>query len=299
MPGYLFNKTQYKFFAEQLRKGINRVKKNKSCEWIVEVHRLGKIEYDQWVYTDIDRREILALVKSQLNVDLLYDDFPYDTSRIERASTFNEEKTRTLSVSHEFVLVNSLNTLKLNQQTIALNEFQSLGLYINATSVDSIEHDYIVLVENLSVMANLSLVKLNAECAFLKDALWLYRGDIKAQQTTAMAYQFFRRFKGTHQLVCFADFDPKGLEIVLTSDADYSLMPTLNDIKDFTAEGSDIDYFKQTDSRNYINKKLSDSAEVGIEPFYILMSEKRKTIKQEHMLAKAMALSLSKINNIQ
>lgn len=294
MSGYLFNKIQYKFFAEQLRQGLNRVKKNKSCEWIVDVHRLGKIEYGDWVYTEKERSAIIALVKSQLKVDLLHDDFPEDTSRIARANTFNEEKSRTVAVSHDFVLVNSLTILKLNQQTIEINAFQSLGLYVNANTVESVEHDCIVLVENLSVMANLSLLKFSAKCAFLKNALWVYRGDIRAQQTTAMAYQFFRGFKESHQLVCFADFDPKGLEIALTSGADYVITPTVDSIKAFQTDGADTDYFKQASSRNYIAEHLVDSSK--IQQLFRLMSEQRRTIKQEHMLAKALTLSVSKIN---
>ncbi|MDN2662089.1 hypothetical protein [Psychromonas sp. 14N.309.X.WAT.B.A12] len=294
MSGYLFNKIQYKFFAEQLRQGLNRVKKNKSCEWIVDVHRLGKIEYGDWVYTEKERSAIIALVKSQLKVDLLHDDFPEDTSRIARANTFNEEKSRTVAVSHDFVLVNSLTILKLNQQTIEINAFQSLGFYVNANTVESVEHDCIVLVENLSVMANLSLLKFSAKCAFLKNALWVYRGDIRAQQTTAMAYQFFRGFKESHQLVCFADFDPKGLEIALTSGADYVITPTVDSIKAFQTDGADTDYFKQASSRNYIAEHLVDSSK--IQQLFRLMSEQRRTIKQEHMLAKALTLSVSKIN---
>lgn len=294
MSGYLFNEIQYKFFAEQLRQGLNRVKKNKSCEWIVDVHRLGKIEYGDWVYTEKERSAIIALVKSQLKVDLLHDDFPEDTSRIARANTFNEEKSRTVAVSHDFVLVNSLTILKLNQQTIEINAFQSLGFYVNANTVESVEHDCIVLVENLSVMANLSLLKFSAKCAFLKNALWVYRGDIRAQQTTAMAYQFFRGFKESHQLVCFADFDPKGLEIALTSGADYVITPTVDSIKAFQTDGADTDYFKQASSRNYIAEHLVDSSK--IQQLFRLMSEQRRTIKQEHMLAKALTLSVSKIN---
>jgi len=294
MSSHLFNKIQYKYFARQLRQAVNRAPINKSCEWIVEVHRLGRIEYGEWIYTEKDRRDILALVQSQLNVDLLHDQFPEDTTRIIRANTFNEEKPRTLAVSHDFILVNSLNALHINQQTIEINEFQSLGLYINANSIETLEHSCIVLVENLSVMANLALLNFMPDNKILSNALWLYRGDIKTQQTTSMAYQFFRRFKGSQQLICFADFDPKGIEIALTSGADYFIAPTAQNIKTFQANGGDVDYFKQSESRNYIDKHLDDSS--NITPLYRLMFEHRKTIKQEHMLAKALTLSIFKIN---
>lgn len=294
MPGYIINKTQYQFFAKQLSQAINRVKKNKSCEWIVAQHRLGKIAYGEWVYTEQDRRDIIDLVKSQLHVDLLYDAYPEKTARVTRANTFNDEKPHTLAVSHDFVLVNSLNTLQINHTNILLSELQSLGLYLDANSVTSIEHRCIVLVENLSVMANLASLNFSPEHDFLKNALWLYRGDIKAQQTTSMAYQFFRRFKDSHQLVCFADFDPKGIEITLTSGAEYFIAPTVESIKTFHANGADIDYFKQDSARTYIAKYQSGS--LKILQLYSLMSAQRKTIKQEHMLAKALTLSVSKLN---
>ena len=294
MSGYIINKTQYQFFAKQLSQSNYRVKKNKSCEWIVEQHRLGKSEYGEWSYTEQDRRGIIALVKSQLQVDLLYDAYPEQTARVTRANTFNDEKLHTLAVTHDFILVNSLNTLQINHKSILLNELQSLGLYLDANSVTSIEHHCIVLVENLSVMANLASLNFSPENDFLNNALWLYRGDIKAQQSTGMAYQFFRGFKDSHQLICFADFDPKGLEISLTSGADYFIAPTQAAFNDFALPDPDNDYFNQTPSRNYLAKHKFDS--LVINKLYNLMSEQRKTIKQEHMLAKGLTLSVSKLN---
>lgn len=75
MNGHLFNRTQYNFFAKHLRADLGYVNVTKSCQWIIDVHRIGKIANGKWFYTEKDRAAIIALIKSQLNVDLLFSDF--------------------------------------------------------------------------------------------------------------------------------------------------------------------------------------------------------------------------------
>ena len=294
-PDHLFNRTQFNFFAKLLRTNGSRFKKNKTCEWIVAVHRIGKIDNGEWVYSEKDRADIIALVRSQLQVDLLFDDYPSDKSRVERAKTKNDEKTRSIAVSHDFVLVNSIGPLLINGQQNALNEIESLGTYININSIQSIEHKVIVLVENLSVMANLSKLIFTDDNDFLNDALWLYRGDLKPQHHTGQSYSFFRCFKQTHQLLCFADFDPKGLEIALTSGATRFITPTIESINKFNVVDADIDYFKQDSARQFIENEIDNQS--NISSLYEWMSEHRKTIKQEHMIGQQLPLTVFELNN--
>jgi hypothetical protein len=291
MNGHLFNKTQYKFFSEHLKKDLGKVKLSKSCQWIVDTHRLGYIDNGYWFYTEKERAAIIRLIKSQLHIDLLSDPYPEQQSRIQIATRNNAEKRNALAVSEDFVLVNALNTIHINNESLALTGLSSLGVYVNAQTIQSIQHQHIVLVENLSVMANLDKLVLQDNAKHLLNALWVYRGDLKAEQSTGRAYEFFRRFKETHQLICFADMDPKGLEISLTSTASYLLSPTVETLQDFSALGPDIDYFNQKRSVQYLLRQVPFLTE-SCQTVFNSIVQYRKTIKQEHMLAHQIPLSL-------
>ena len=294
MNGHLFNRTQYNFFAKHLRADLGYVNVTKSCQWIVDVHRIGKIVNGKWFYTEKDRAAIIALIKSQLNVDLLFSDFPDKASREALALINNNEKLNALAVSEDFVLVNSLSSLQINNDQLDINVLASLGVYINANKVESVEHKQIVLVENLAVMANLAKLVLLDNAKYLENALWVYRGDLKREQSTGRAYDFFRRFKATHQLICFADFDPEGFKIAITSGATTILAPVADAVVNFNAAGPDIDYFKQVTAKQYINNQNDLSLQV--EKLFAVMAEQRQTIKQEHILSHRIPLSVFEIN---
>lgn len=197
-------------------------------------------------------------------------------------------------MSEDFVLVNSLSSLQINNDQLYINVLASLGVYINANKVESVEHKQIVLVENLAVMANLAKLVLLDNAKYLENALWVYRGDLKREQSTGRAYDFFRRFKATHQLICFADFDPEGFKIAITSGATTILAPVADAVVNFNAAGPDIDYFKQVTAKQYINNQTDLSLQV--EKLFAVMAEQRQTIKQEHILSHRIPLSVFEIN---
>ncbi|WP_025562696.1 hypothetical protein [Psychromonas sp. SP041] len=293
MNGHHFNKIQYNFFAKHLKADLGNVKMAKSCQWLVDAHRIGRIVNGYWLYTEKDRAAIIQLVKSQLNVDLLFDAYPEQQSRIEVAAYHNDEKANALAVSKDFVLVNSLNTLHINSKSLDINAFSSLGIYINANKIETIEHKHIVLVENLAVMANLNKLVLMDNAKHLVNALWVYRGDVKREQSTGRAYDFFRRFKGSHQLLCFADVDPEGIKIAITSGASAILSPNAHALINFNVGGHDFDYFKQSTAKQYLmNKSNQGDFPLELDKLFTAMSAQRQTIKQEHILAHQIPLSV-------
>jgi hypothetical protein len=186
-----------------------------------------------------------------------------------------------------------------------LSPFTSLGHNIKADEITSIEHKYIIFVENLAVMASLSALNLSSISEDLKDALWIYRGDLKKTQSTGTAYEFFRRFK-SHQRICFSDVDPKGIEIALTSHADYWL--TIKDISDYEKTtqllvGSEQEWFKQSDSIKFLQKRICDKVStankqnrITWEPIFSASSKIQKTLKQEHIVKHKLDLTLLKLN---
>jgi len=294
MNGHTFNKTQYVFFAKQMRANTGQVKANKSCEWLVNTHRLGRIFDKIWFYSEQERLKLIQLVHDQHQVNLLIDEYPAKQNRLVNAKTQNNEKYNALAVSHDFVLVNAFQQLKLNQQCIDLQGIASLGLSINTTQISSIEHRTLVFVENLAVMANLKKITLAEDALHLKEALWIYRGDKKHTQTTAQAYTFYKRFADTHQLVCFADFDPAGLQIALTCGATKLLAPCLSSVVSLPVSGAEKAYYDQHQAKIYLDNNPNLST--PCQQLYCEMKSNKKTLQQEHLLAHQIPLSIYKIS---
>jgi hypothetical protein len=288
--GLVMNKALFEYSKNLLlkyRQG-HIVKLIKSASLLNQEYGFGTIQHDYLHFTDDDRASLLTIVKKELGVDLLSDDYPSPQSRIENAKTQRNEKHNALAVSTDFVLINSLQTLNINQQQLTNTSCTTLGLYIKANEIKSIEHQQIVLVENFAVMANLKLLNLPKS---LHGALWLYRGDIKKQQQTGIAYQFFRRFKDSHQLICFSDFDPEGIKIALTCNASYWLtLKYTADINELRLFGDEGEWDKQINSISYLRAKLNLADEC--QQAFDYMQSNRNTLKQEHMLAKSLALAV-------
>ena len=295
------NKQLYNFAQDKIQKNRNggRIKNSALATKLYEEFRFGQFDLtQQWLTFSLS--DILTLcneVQSSLGVDVRNDLYPSKENRLSSAETHRNEKENSYAVSKDFILVNSLSELNVNQTFNKISPLTSLGMYIKADEIKSVEHSAIVLVENLTVMANLNTINLASikSNIDLSKALWLYRGDVKAQQTTNTSYQFFRRFKGHIPLVCFSDLDPKGIEIALTSDADYWL--TVENKNEITMDltGSEQEWYKQGASISFLQKKISTmpSQEVACwQKLFENLQTYRKTLKQEHILKHNVALAL-------
>lgn len=300
------NKSLYNFTQDKLQKhrqgGI--IKNTALATKLYNEYNFGHFDLNK-KYLSFSLDDILALskrIQTILNVDIRHDAYPEQQSRNLNASNNRNEKTNSLPVSKDFILINSLSDIKVNKTSLQLSPLTSLGIYVKADDILSIEHEVIVFVENLVVMASLSALNLTSVNEELVDALWVYRGDIKKQQSTGTAYEFFRRFNH-HQRICFSDVDPKGIEIALTSQADYWL--TIQNVEDFkqtveTLEGSEEEWFKQGASIKFLqNNHIKSHAQLQHkptwEPLFTVTSSLQKTLKQEHIITHNIALTLLKL----
>jgi len=236
------------------------------------------------------RAKLIRDVKADTKLDLLFDSYPEEKSRLETADAERNEKANAYPVTRDYVLINSLHHIKLNQQTHQISAFTALGLTVNADHIVSVEHAKIVFVENLEIMAVLAKLNIPDE---LKDALWLYRGDLKKDRHTAKAYQFFRRFKDSHQLIYFGDLDPAGIEIALTCGAHYWLTPEDSAVINMKLDGDENEWDKQGRTITSLRNKsdLPEKCRIAFQE----MSNKRKTLKQEHMLTHNIQMGLYKL----
>jgi hypothetical protein len=303
----VMNKTLYKTTQKLLQKHRQggRVKKSVSVRKLYEEYHFGQFDLNkEWLTFSLEN--ILALSKeiqdSTLRVDIRHDPYPDEEDRRIIAEKSRNEKVNSYPVSKDFILINSLSELRINQTRHTIVPITSLGIYVCADDVKSIEHKSIVFVENLAVMASLSALNFSTLTENLAEALWVYRGDIRKQQSTSTAYQFFRRFKN-NQRICFSDVDPKGIEIAITSDADYWL--TIERIEDFKntinfLEGSEEEWFKQRGSIEFLRKEQVKQGvllqnKLAWETIFTASLANQKTLKQEHIIAHHLPLTLLKI----
>lgn len=297
-----YNSTQK--LLQNNRQG-GRIKNSALATKLYEEYHFGQFDLNkEWLSFSLD--SILALCdevkKSALDLDIRHDLYPSKESRINTAKKYRNEKDNSYPVSKNFILINSLSLLKINQKIHELSPLTSLGIYIKADDIHSIEHKNIVFVENLAVMASLSTLNLDSLSEELIDALWVYRGDFKKQQNIGTAYEFFRRFN-SHQRICFSDVDPKGIEIALTSHADYWLSVT--NIDDYiktvkSLEGTEKEWFEQNDSIKFLEKKLAKQDDQfgkkpSWEPIFTTSAKMQKTLKQEHIIKHKLALTLFRL----
>jgi hypothetical protein len=279
-------KALFEYCQRNLSAVIKPLKLTASLEKLYRIYGIGSLEGTLYYFDEKDKAQLIERVKEDHGVHLFREPYPDPKSRINNAQKNRNEKQNALTVTHDFVLINSLSSLRLNKSITEKSPINSLGSFICASEIKSIEHSHLVFVENLIVMANLPLLKIPES---LKDALWLYRGDQKAQQNTGTANQFFKRFKKTNNLVCFSDLDPKGLEIALKSGATQWLTIADNSDLCLDLQGVENEWFNQKETIAFLSKlQLSAHQKMLFEK----MKQTQKTLKQEHMIAHSLNLDL-------
>tara|TARA_R110001583_G_scaffold112917_6_gene263131 strand:- start:7964 stop:8833 length:870 start_codon:yes stop_codon:yes gene_type:complete len=284
------NKTLFEYCKKHLRL-VNQaeLKVNASLRSLVDQYSIGFIDHNTnlFHFNHKDKQHLIEVVAQQLNGILLSDPYPVKQSRAVIAKTQRNEKVGALNVSEDFVLLNSLQSLCLNQQITQNSQLSSLGHFICASDIETIEHQHIVLVENLIVMANLNRLNIPEQ---LKDALWLYRGDAQAYKQTGTAYELFRRFSSSHELICFSDLDPSGLQICLTSGATQWLTISDKTPLSMALQGDEKEWFKQQKAISFLNDKKPLPA--YCESLFMQMKQLQTTLKQEHILQHELKLAL-------
>lgn len=264
------------------------VKLTSSARTLHLEYGFGMIDSAYLHFSYDQRISLIQDIQIQLELDVLSQEYK-PRSRQDNARNKRNEKDNSYAVCRDFVLINSLKSLQLNRQVYPSTSLTSLGLYVKAEEIKSIQHKQIVFVENLEIMANLPALILPEQ---LENPLWLYRGDIQAKQQTGTAYEFFKRFDNDkHELICFSDLDPAGIQIALTCHAKYWLTPADSAVIKFSgAKDAEKEWYKQDATVQYLKnyKNLPDKCQTAFE----LMLHNRKTLKQEHMLAHQIPLGL-------
>jgi len=273
---------------------ITRAKSEIGCI-VIERYQSGRVQNNRLIFTAQDQSALRQQIKQEFGFD------PFDTNqlpdtRLEVAKHHPNEKLAKNPVSHDHILLNCPNKiLRLNNQIIQLQtEFiPNAGMMCLSSGITRIDHDAIVVVENLAIMPLCSAFELPSLC---QDALWIYRGDHKTGAKIDACHDLLNRFGVNKDVIVFSDMDPKGLEIALTiPHADYWLGPEPSIWGDCfkSKHASRSGYDKQGVAMTFLLRECDKGfwAE-SFKNLVLQMRNERSSYRQEHSYAHDVRLSL-------
>lgn len=231
--------------------------------------------------------KLQAFIKSKLNLDVLNDPYP-SGDRVENTAINNNEKVGA-NASQDLILVNNAaSLLQLNQESCSLfSSVHTAGVELRHNMISSIEHDAIIICENLTPMYYLHQLKHNP--AF-KQALVVYRGDSQNGKRADEVKEFINKYKATIPIYYFGDFDPEGFNIAKNFQVNGIMLPditqfsTLSDKKLKQLSGKDK-FFPQVKRLNQGQNYLSVSRFPQAWHAHIhFMNQHQLGWQQEHLL---------------
>ncbi|MCK9620653.1 MAG: hypothetical protein M0R47_08985 [Methylobacter sp.] len=254
----------------------------------------GYISNNCLVFNAEHKRRLRQRVKDEMGRDPFTEQLPDD--RLEMAKYHANEKLAAKTAGNDQLLLNSADGIvRVNNAQIQLypESIKTAGLLCLNSSINTVEHRTIVVVENLAIMPLCHTWQLP-----LPDlrALWVYRGDHKSGAKAEACRDFLQRFGKDKTVIVFSDMDPKGLEIALTMPhAQYWLGPEPSAwdgcFKSTYASRSGYDI--QSDAMASLMKKCD--AGLLADPFSDLVlriKKERSSYRQEHGYAHNVGLSL-------
>ncbi|WFP49302.1 hypothetical protein PL263_14490 [Methylomonas sp. EFPC3] len=255
----------------------------------------GHLSNSRLIFSAEDKRRLRQQILAEVGLD------PFTTehlpeNRLEMAQYHANEKLAAKPASEDQLLLNSQDgIIRINNVEIQLypQSLTSAGLICMNSSIETIEHDTIVVVENLAIMPLCHAWQI--PCIDPK-ALWLYRGDHKSGAKANACRDFVERFGADNTIIVFSDMDPKGLEIAATLPfAKFWLGPNAKFWRPLLTGqyASHIGFDTQFEATSYL-LRLLDSNSVS-EPFKNLisvMSDERSSFRQEHTYSHNVPLEL-------
>jgi len=254
----------------------------------------GYVSNNRLVFSSQDKLTLRQRVKDEMGRDPFSEQLPDD--RLEMAQYHANEKLAAKPAGNDQLLLNSADGIVcVNNAQIQLypESIKTAGLLCLNSSINTVEHQTIVVVENLDIMPLCHTWQLP-----LADphALWLYRGDHKSGAKAEACCDFLKRFGKYKTVIVFSDMDPQGLEIALTMPhAQYWLGPESSAWDGCFKSGSDncSGYDAQSNAMAFLMK--THDAGLLTEPFSELVLRIRKELssyRQQHVYAHNVNLSL-------
>ena len=233
---------------------------------------------------EVLRQYILTLTE----LDIAKDEYIIG-DRKENTKYNNDEKCGANASQDVILLNNSAGEFKLNGEIRFL--FDSMvcsGIGIRHNTIQSIEHNAIIICENFTPMYYLSELKDNP---IFTNALVVYRGDSQHGQRADQVTRFIQRFRGQLPLYYFGDLDPKGLNIAQDDFAvDGIILPCINALSALDA----LQIKSLAGKNKYFNQLKNGNSHVNVHNYPAswrqhieLINRYQVGLQQEHLLNKS------------
>lgn len=252
---------------------------------VIARYGCGYIGNNRLIFTADDKHRLRQQIKAEVGLDPFSEQLP--ENRLEMARYHANEKLASKPASDDQLLLNSADgVIRINNVTIAMQplSIQSAGLLCLNSSIETVEHHTIVVIENLAIM---SLCYHWQIPCIDQQALWVYRGDHKSGAKANACRDFVERFGADKTVIVFSDMDPKGLEIALTMPhVDYWLGPKQKFwraiLKSALANREGFD--TQHGALAYL-ERLAQQGAIGVALYelFVCIKEERSSYRQEQM----------------
>ncbi|TAK63369.1 MAG: hypothetical protein EPO18_07110 [Methylobacter sp.] len=262
----------------------------------VQAHyHCGYVRNNRLFFNAQDKLNLRQRVMDELGLDpFIVEQLPND--RLEMAQYHANEKLAAKPAGNDQLLLNSADGIvRVNNEQIQLypESIKTAGLLCLNSSINTVEHRTIVVVENLDIMPLCHAWQLPVAD---RQALWVYRGDHKSGAKAEACRDFLQRFGKDKTVVVFSDMDPKGLEIALTLPfAKFWLGPSANSWQPLlnSQYASCIGFDVQSEAAGYLLRLLDSN--LLSEPFKNLISvirDQRSSFRQQHIYSHNVPLEL-------
>jgi hypothetical protein len=291
------NRQMYQWISKLVREKPDQDSKRSIkplSQQVMARYGCGYVSNSRLIFRAEDKRRLRQRVKDEMGLDPFTEELPNE--RLEMAQYHANEKLAAKPAGNDQLLLNSADGIvRVNGAQIQLHpeSIKTAGLLCLNSSIQTVEHQTIIVVENLAIMPLCHTWQLPLPD---RQALWVYRGDHKSGAKAEACCDFLQRFGAGKTVIVFSDMDPKGLEIALTMPhARYWLGPESSTWDDCfnSAYASRSGYDKQSDAMAFVMKTRDEG--LLTEPFSELVSRIRKersSFRQEHCYAHNVGLSL-------
>lgn len=268
---------------------------------VLEHYHCGYISKDRLVFSTQDKLILRQRVIDELGIDpFINRQLP--ENRTEMAKFHSNEKLVSKPVSHDHLLLTCPEgVIHVNGKQVELYPelIPTAGLVCLNSGIESIEHDSIVVVENLAMMQVCGASKLPS---LARQAIWIYRGDHKSGSKVNTCHDFLKRFGGNKQVIVFSDMDPKGIEIALTMPfAKFWLGPEKDSWLPFlkSRNASRNGFDNQSVAMDYLLRLLdSNSLSMPLTELITTLRDERSSLRQEFVYSLNVPLEIYPTLNI-
>ena len=267
--------------AQYLFKGVGRLPFKKFNE-VLSHYGLGSRRQDSVYLSQQEKDDLSKLFELEVGNIEFYSQYDKNINRIEMQKHSVSEKASGLNISVNDIRMFTFNpSYRLNGEVVSA--LQHSQLIMQYESIYSIEHDAIVVCENLEPFIQLENFR-ELFPNFLSNALFIYRGN-----GTAVSGVHKLCERATNTIYVMSDLDPSGIVIANTiPNASFALYPCIDSIEQRTLLKLQPKLWSE--QQQFVDAAKRYSKNNDLETLFNFLQKKSAGITQEAMFAERLKL---------